>query len=125
MVQATADSRRASHLTCWIGLARFGTTVGKPFAAWTTPAVSGPARSGGGIMAYRQIDLPMLITVCAWCKPKEPDAVRGSLSHGICPRHLKRLKLEARGLVVKRSRRGKRTAMAQLGSAGDALPLAF
>ena len=76
-------------------------------------------------MTASQIEFPLAVSVCAWCKPKEPDAVRGSLSHGICPRHLKRLKLEARGLVVKRSRRGKRTAMAQLGSAGDALPLAF
>ena len=40
----------------------------------------------------------MRVAVCAWCKPKhrgvELGAGLGAISHGICPRHLKQLRLE-------------------------------
>ncbi len=46
----------------------------------------------------QQNDLPLRVAVCAWCKPKhrgvELGAGLGAISHGICPRHLKQLRLE-------------------------------
>lgn len=48
--------------------------------------------------APQQSELPMRVAVCAWCKPKnrglELGASLGAISHGICPRHLKQLRLE-------------------------------
>lgn len=48
--------------------------------------------------APQQSELPMRVAVCAWCKPKhrgvELGAGLGAISHGICPRHLKQLRLE-------------------------------
>jgi hypothetical protein len=41
---------------------------------------------------------PLQVAVCAWCKPKGGGVYLGDslglISHGICPRHLKKLKLE-------------------------------
>jgi hypothetical protein len=45
-----------------------------------------------------QSELPLLVPVCAWCKPKNRRAELsnslGPISHGICPRHMKKLMLE-------------------------------
>jgi hypothetical protein len=76
-------------------------------------------------MTASQIEFPLAVSVCAWCKPKEQGAAIGSLSHGICLRHLKKLKLQSRGLLVKRPRRGARAVTAQLECASKVLPLAF
>jgi hypothetical protein len=42
------------------------------------------------------------VPVCAWCKPKnrsaDPGNSPGSISHGICPRHLKKLSLDLQKL---------------------------
>jgi hypothetical protein len=56
-------------------------------------------------MLATQTEFPLQVAVCAWCKPKERNAVLGALTHGICLRHLKKLKLEAGGLITKNSRR--------------------
>jgi hypothetical protein len=45
-------------------------------------------------MTAQQIEFPLGVAVCAWCEPVEPGASVGEFSHGICPRHLKKLKLE-------------------------------
>lgn len=46
----------------------------------------------------QQGELPIRVAICAWCKPKnragELGAELGSISHGICARHLKQFKLE-------------------------------
>ena len=46
-----------------------------------------------------QSEFPLRVPVCAWCKPKNRGAdlgrSSGSISHGICPRHLRKLKLES------------------------------
>lgn len=46
----------------------------------------------------QQSELPLRVAVCAWCKPKhhgvELGAGLGAISHGICPRHLKQIRLE-------------------------------
>ena len=76
-------------------------------------------------MATSQIEFPLAVSVCAWCKPKERGAGMGSLSHGICLRHLKKLKLDARGFPGTGSRRGRRSRLLQLECPTDALPLAF
>jgi hypothetical protein len=76
-------------------------------------------------MTASQIEFPLAVAVCAWCKPDKGGAVMGSLSHGICLRHLKKLKLEARGLLVKRSRRGRGTGLPRPECATNALLLAF
>lgn len=74
-------------------------------------------------MTARQIEFPLAVAVCAWCKPKEPGAGADALSHGICLRHLKKLKLEARGVVVKRLTRNRRAALRAAEVATGALPL--
>ena len=50
------------------------------------------------MIAPFQSELPLQVAVCAWCKPKNRSVALGpglgSISHGICPRHLKQLRLE-------------------------------
>jgi hypothetical protein len=52
-----------------------------------------------------QLDLSLRVSICAWCKPRAPLGEIGSLSHGICPRHLRKVKLELQGILPKRRRR--------------------
>ena len=47
----------------------------------------------------------MPVAVCAWCKPKERGTEIGAVSHGICLRHLRNIKLELQGAVTKPRRR--------------------
>ena len=59
-------------------------------------------------MIARQIEMPLAVAVCAWCRPRELGAGPGALSHGICPRHLRKMKLKLQrmnGTVPKRSSR--------------------
>ena len=44
--------------------------------------------------AADQPEFPLRVAVCAWCKPRELGATVGALSHGICPRHLREMKLK-------------------------------
>jgi hypothetical protein len=50
------------------------------------------------MIAPLQSEFPLRVAVCAWCKPKrrgvEPGTNLNPISHGICPRHFKKLKLE-------------------------------
>ena len=50
-----------------------------------------------------QNEFPLRVAVCAWCKPKNRSVDLGnglgSVSHGICPRHLKKLRLELQMLA--------------------------
>jgi len=61
-------------------------------------------------MAAEQIELRMAVPVCAWCRRAEdlhgtePDET----SHGICPRHLKKLKAELLGTPLQRAARPQR-----------------
>ena len=53
-----------------------------------------------------QIEFPLAVAVCAWCQPVERGSGLGTLSHGICPRHFRKLERELKGIVHKvRSRR--------------------
>jgi hypothetical protein len=56
-------------------------------------------------MTPSQMEMPIPVAVCAWCKPQELGTGVGAVSHGICPRHLRNLGLEMRGLPVKPPRR--------------------
>ncbi|MBI3851451.1 MAG: hypothetical protein HY298_14425 [Verrucomicrobia bacterium] len=56
-------------------------------------------------MTVGQLEFSLRVVICAWCKPKERGSGAGSLSHGICPRHLQKMKLELKGLLPKRRRR--------------------
>jgi len=59
-------------------------------------------------MMERQIEMPLAVAVCAWCRPRELGAGPGALSHGICPRHLRKMKLKLQqmnGAVPTRSSR--------------------
>ena len=51
-----------------------------------------------------QSEFPLRVAVCAWCKPKHRNVdlglSLGSISHGICPRHLKKLRLELQTMKV-------------------------
>ena len=48
--------------------------------------------SQAGVLA-RQIEFPLAVAVCAWCRPRELGSGLGAVSHGICPTHLRKLKL--------------------------------
>ena len=56
-------------------------------------------------MATRQAEFPLKVAICAWCRPDERGTELGSISHGICMRHLRKLKLETQGLMLKHPRR--------------------
>jgi hypothetical protein len=62
-------------------------------------------------MTSQQIEFPLAVAVCAWCRPGELGAGLGALSHGICPRHLRKMKLNlqrtAAGAPKRASRRGR------------------
>jgi hypothetical protein len=45
----------------------------------------------GREMATRQTELPLRIVVCAWCQPGAQGTDLGAVSHGICPRHLRKM----------------------------------
>jgi hypothetical protein len=50
------------------------------------------------VVLNKQIEFPLSVPVCAWCQPRPgniPDA--RPLSHGICPRHLKAMRLQISG----------------------------
>jgi hypothetical protein len=55
-------------------------------------------------MVASQTEFPMPVALCAWCRPGDRRQSFGLLSHGICPRHLRLMKLEAKGMTLKRSR---------------------
>lgn len=48
------------------------------------------------MMVPLQCEFPLRVAVCAWCKPQDrgvdPGATLDPVSHGICPRHLRKLK---------------------------------
>jgi len=48
-------------------------------------------------LTIRQTELPMDVIVCAWCKPKPGSSVSKAFSHGICPRHLRKMRLKLGG----------------------------
>ena len=60
-----------------------------------------------------QIEFPMAVTVCAWCKPRE--AARSLVvTHGICPRHLRKLEHDMHKPPRRRARKGQTPAGGQL-----------
>jgi hypothetical protein len=50
-------------------------------------------RNRGAERSANQTEFPLPVAVCAWCKPKERNATVGALSHGICPRHFREMKI--------------------------------
>jgi hypothetical protein len=67
-------------------------------------------------MTASQIEFPLQVSVCAWCKPQTRAGEPAVISHGICLRHLKKLKLGALGNLPKRSVRSARRVAAGLES---------
>jgi hypothetical protein len=53
-----------------------------PGANWTTE------------LTAHQTEFPMRVAVCAWCKPKERGEGLGAISHGICLRHLRKVRMD-------------------------------
>ena len=76
-------------------------------------------------MKASQIEFPLDVSVCAWCKPQEPGRAAGPLSLGICPRLLKKLKLEARGVSAKRPPRSRHAGAPKGEAAESCLSLAL
>ncbi|SPE54207.1 hypothetical protein SBV1_1760014 [Verrucomicrobia bacterium] len=60
----------------------------------------------------RQIEFPLSVAICAWCRPGERGGALGEVSHGICPKHLRKLERELQRLngaartPARRARRG-------------------
>ncbi len=69
-----------------------------------------------GELPARQIELPLRVAVCAWCKPRGPRDGAGAISHGICLRHLREMKLQLRGAFPpRRPHRRKRQSQTATG----------
>jgi hypothetical protein len=61
-------------------------------------------------MIASQTEFSLQVSICAWCKPGDRDSSLGAISHGICLRHLRNLKLETQGLLPARAKsRSRRT----------------
>jgi hypothetical protein len=58
-------------------------------------------------MTARQTEFSLTVSICAWCKPGERGSGLGAISHGICLRHLRNLKLQTQGLLPERTRRSR------------------
>jgi hypothetical protein len=76
-------------------------------------------------MTGRQIEFGLGVAVCAWCKPGERSLDATPLSHGICLRHLNKLKLEAQGIVTNRLKPRRRKVSPVADAAVDLLALPF
>lgn len=63
-------------------------------------------------MSPTQIEFPLQTAICAWCKPQDTGHDRAVLSHGICLKHLRKLKLQAQGIIPARDSRARRKDMA-------------
>ncbi len=53
-------------------------------------------------MTAQQTEFPLEVAVCAWCKPRNHTQSSGPLSHGICPRHFRKIEREVKGIVLPR-----------------------
>jgi hypothetical protein len=71
----------------------------------------------------RQIEFPLAVAVCAWCRPRELYAGAGALSHGICPRHLRMMKLQVQRLTGTAPKRCSRRSQSQPEAEFMSLPL--
>ena len=58
-------------------------------------------------MTVSQTEFSLQVSICAWCKPNERGSGLGAISHGICLRHLRHLKLQTQGLLPQRAARTK------------------
>jgi hypothetical protein len=50
----------------------------------------------------QQTEFTMSVPVCAWCKPRSGAVSLTVLSHGICPRHLKKMRSKLQSKSAKR-----------------------
>ena len=69
--------------------------ISGPHSAYKLARMNRLAYSGNtrARSAADQTELPLRVAVCAWCEPRELGATLGALSHGICPRHFRELKV--------------------------------
>jgi hypothetical protein len=76
-------------------------------------------------MNAQQIEFPLRVAVCAWCEPVRRGAGLGEISHGICPRHLRKLERQLTPKGILRKNPGASTWRRRLrNGAGEAsLPL--
>jgi hypothetical protein len=56
----------------------------------------------GAVSRANQTELPLRVAVCAWCKPRELGTTLGALSHGICPRHFREMKIKLQNRLADR-----------------------
>jgi hypothetical protein len=50
--------------------------------------------AGFNMSGNKQIEMPLPVAVCAWCKPDERGSGVGAVSHGICMRHLRKFRIQ-------------------------------
>ncbi len=57
-------------------------------------------------MTEAQIEFPLEVPICAWCRPRDVKlSLPGTISHGICLRHLRKIKLETQHPCAQHARR--------------------
>ena len=74
-------------------------------------------------MTASQTEFSLSVAICAWFKPNERGSGLGAISHGICLRHLRKLKLQTQGLLPKRTRRSSTRDTSDPGEEEAFLPL--
>ena len=136
-VIAGADVRRRAHLRSpgfrFLTSAPTACIIPLPIFRVDSGGVLGDKRVGGyewsvafsnlwqreaDQMIAAQIEFPLTVAICAWCKPQDEATAAGTLSHGICLKHLRKLKLQARGGRAKRPSGGRQGSAAPVPSLG-------
>lgn len=88
-------------------------------------SLAGRGERLAGAMTERQIEFPLAVSICAWCRPGDLGNGLGAQSHGICPRHFRKLQQELQrlqaGLSAVPARR--RRLSREVGAESLALPL--
>lgn len=51
---------------------------------------------------HSQIEMPLPVAVCAWCKPHERGSGVGAVSHGICMKHLRKFRMQIQEMNTKK-----------------------
>jgi hypothetical protein len=62
---------------------------------------------GPGRIAAQQTEFALEVAVCAWCRPRGRSETSSLRSHGICPRHFRKIERELKGIVLPRRARSR------------------
>jgi hypothetical protein len=68
-----------------------------------------PGRRGASSDSL-QIEFPLPVAICAWCQPVTGPGADRTTTHGICPRHLRKMRFD---LIKSAQKAGQYVSLAQ------------